>query len=141
MGIIHIIGWILWGIAILFAFSFSLTARSLIAKGGSIESTEFGVALLEGFLYCIVVIIFYFTTLNKLHLIWVIPVIYFGTVYLLLPGIPFISSLLARITLIVFAPLVLIRISSNSKKQLSGMIFRAVADGDTDTKLQSIDNL
>ncbi len=132
MGIIHIIGWILWGIAILLAFSFSLTARSLIAKGGSIESIEFGVALLEGFLYCIVVIIFYFTTLNKLHLIWVIPVIYFGTVFLLLPGIPFISSLLAQITLIVFAPLVLIGISSNSKKQLSRMIFQAVADGDTE---------
>ena len=118
MGIINIIGWILWGIAILLALSFSLNARSLIAKGGRISSTEFGVALLEGFLYFTVVMIFYFTTLNKLHLIWVIPIIYFGSVFLLLPGIPFISPILARISMKVFAPLVLIGIVSNPEKKL-----------------------
>lgn len=118
MSIIYIIGWILWGLAILLAFSFSLNARSLIANGGKISSTEFGVALLEGFLFYIVAIIFYFSTLNKLHLIWVIPIIYFGSVSLLLPGIPFISPLLARISLKIFAPLVLIGIVSNAERKL-----------------------
>jgi hypothetical protein len=122
MGIIDIIGWFLWGIAVLLMLSFSLKARSFIAMGESMAKTDFGVALTEGFLFFIAIIIFYFTTLNKLHLIWVILIIYFGSVSLVLPGIPFVSPLLARISLTIFAPLILMGISSKPTNDIQSWV-------------------
>lgn len=74
-----IVGWILWCIVGWLTLSFSYGCRRAI-KGGKNFHIATGV---QTFLWLLIVIIFLFTNWNKLHILWLIPVVFLGSSFIL----------------------------------------------------------
>jgi len=87
----HIIGYILYSVLLLITLGFGLGVR---AKKDVVYPT-----VLSSFYFSITALLFTFTEVNKLHLAWIVPVIYVSTftglnAKFFVRNIPFISNFL-----------------------------------------------
>jgi len=70
-----IVRWVLWCIVLWFALSFSYGCRRVIEQGKDFHR----ITAVQAFLWCIIAIVFLFSDVEKLHILWLIPLVFFGT--------------------------------------------------------------
>lgn len=74
-----LIGWVLWLLLLLLALSWLRGVRRYVSKG---ESVSYYTIIQTTFLW-VILLTFLFASLNKLHILWVTPLAFFGTYVLL----------------------------------------------------------
>lgn len=80
--VLLIIGWILWAACLWFAFGH---AWGIIKYTKEKEPFQQGTAI-TSFLLFLSMIIFLFAPINKLHLVWILPLVFFTPAYIVLYG-------------------------------------------------------
>ncbi len=85
----QIIGWIIWAILAFFAISFVFGCRKY-AKSGKGFQWATGV---QTFFFWTIAILFLIFGWNKLHILWITPVMFFVAQFLVLGGIPILSPI------------------------------------------------
>jgi hypothetical protein len=94
----QIISWIVWGILAFFAITFAFGCRRS-AKSGQGFQWATGVQTL---FFWIIAILFLVFGWNKLHILWITPVAFFLSQFLVLGGIPILSPIVLFATKIFF---------------------------------------
>lgn len=82
-----IIGWIAWSIVLVLAISNVQLCRSIARKGSSFS----WVLAIQVLLWWVIVFLFLFSDLSKLHILWALPVSYFAAMILGLSRIPLVT--------------------------------------------------
>ena len=89
-----VIGWILWGLVVYFAVSYAYGCRRYVASGQGFHLAT-GV---QAFFWWLIAVVFLITRLNKLHIIWIVPLGFYGAHYIAFIGIPVLSPLVLLAT-------------------------------------------
>jgi hypothetical protein len=89
-----VIGWIAWAGVVYLALTFAYRCRKYAAaKQGFQWATG-----VQTFFWWLIGVVFLLTQLNKLHIIWLVPVGFFGAQFIALGGIPVVSPLVLLAT-------------------------------------------
>jgi hypothetical protein len=83
-----VIGWIAWAVAAYMVLTFAYGCRTYVAAGRGFQWAT-GV---QTFFCWIIAVVFLVAPLNKLHIIWLLPLGFFSAPFML-AGIPILSSL------------------------------------------------
>jgi len=102
-----IVGWIVWIVLAFLAVSFVFSCR-VYAKSGKAFQWATGVQTLFFWIIAILFIVFGW---NKLHILWVTPVAFLSSQFLVLGGIPILSPIILFATKI-FLSIVLVGIKN-----------------------------
>ncbi|MDW8356228.1 MAG: hypothetical protein RMK57_17045, partial [Bryobacterales bacterium] len=86
---LEVIGWIAWATVVYVALSFAYGCRQYIASGQGFTWTT-GVLTL---FWWVIALFFLVTDVNKLHIIWLVPVAFVLAQFIGIVGIPVISPL------------------------------------------------
>lgn len=89
-----IAGWVIWALVTLYAVSFVFGCRTYAKAGQAFHMTT-GV---QTFLLCLISALFLALNWHKLHMLWVVPIVYFGASFLVLSNIPVLSPLILGAT-------------------------------------------
>ena len=93
-----IIGWIVWGIVAFLAISFACGCRSYSKSGQGFQWTT-GV---QTFFWWVIAILFLIFEWNKLHMLWIAPILFFFAQLLVLGKVPLLSPIILFATRILF---------------------------------------
>lgn len=85
----QIIGWIVWGIVAFLAISFAWGCRSYSKSG---QGFQWATGI-QTFFYWIIAISFLIFEWNKLHILWIAPILFFSARMLVLSRVPFLSPI------------------------------------------------
>lgn len=85
----QIIGWIVWGIVAFLAISFAWGCRSYSKSG---QGFQWATGI-QTFFYWIIAISFLIFKWNKLHILWIAPILFFSARMLVLSRVPFLSPI------------------------------------------------
>lgn len=91
---IKIIGWLIWSIIAFLAISFAFGCRTYAKTGEAFQWTT-GV---QTFFFWLIAILFLIFDWNKLHILWVTPVAFFGAQFLVIGGVPILSPIVLFVT-------------------------------------------
>ncbi len=89
-----VIGWIAWAAVTYLALTFAHACRKYAASGQGFHWAT-GV---QAFFWCVITVVFLVTPLNKLHIIWLVPLGFFAAQFIALAGIPIVSPLVLLVT-------------------------------------------
>ena len=89
-----IIGWIAWGAAAFMALSFANGCRSYTAAG---QGFQWATGI-QTFFWWVITVVFLVTSLNKLHIIWLLPVAFFLAGFIALGRIPILTPAVLLVT-------------------------------------------
>jgi len=89
-----IIGWISWVFVFYLAVTFAHSCRSWKRAG---KSFMWPTAVFTFFVW-VIAIVFLFSGFNKLHIIWITPVSFFLSTFLVTGGVPIISPIVMMLT-------------------------------------------
>ncbi|MFA5027483.1 MAG: hypothetical protein WC713_06365, partial [Candidatus Methylomirabilota bacterium] len=89
-----VLGWIVWGVVAFLAVTFACGCRRNTAAGQGFAWAS-GVMTL---FWWLIAIVFLVTPLNKLHIIWLIPLGFFGASFIAITGVPVLSPLILFFT-------------------------------------------
>ena len=87
---LSIVEWLAWSFVAFLALSLSIFCRTIVSQG---KSFQWATAV-QTFFWWITAIVFLFTPLNKLHILWLLPVLFFGARFLVFPGIPILTPVI-----------------------------------------------
>ena len=90
----QIIGWVIFGIVVFLAIGFAIGCRVYVKTG---RGVHWATAVQTFFLWLIAVIFFLFGW-NKFHLLWVVPLAFFGAQLLVIGGIPILTPIVLLAT-------------------------------------------
>jgi hypothetical protein len=91
-----IVGWIIWGLLVCVALTWTWGIRVYMKRGQG-EPVQFTTATQTMFLWFIVILFSIFNW-NKLHILWVVPISIFLAQLLIIGGIPILSSIFQNLT-------------------------------------------
>ena len=83
-----VIGWIAWAVVAFLALTFAYGCRRYTAAGQGFQWAT-GIQTL---FWLVISVVFLLTPLNKLHIIWLLPLGFFSAQFIALAGIPILSS-------------------------------------------------
>jgi hypothetical protein len=84
-----VIGWIAWLVVAYLALTFAYGCRKYAAAGQGFQ----WVTGVQTFFWWVIAVVFLVTPLNKLHIIWLVPLGFFSAQFIALAGIPILSPL------------------------------------------------
>lgn len=85
---LSVIGWIAWAVVAYLAVTFAYGCRRYAATG---QGFQWATAV-QTFFWWLISVVFLLTSLNKLHIIWLLPVGFFSAQFIALGGVPILSS-------------------------------------------------
>jgi hypothetical protein len=88
------IGWIAWVVAAFLALSFAYGCRTSAATRQGVSPPT----AVRTFFWWLIAALFLVAPFNKLHIIWLIPLGYFASSFLILPGVPVVSPVVIFLT-------------------------------------------
>jgi len=101
--VLSIIGWVAWTFSTYLALSFAYGCRRMIRSGRSFQWAT----AVQTFFWWVIAVVFLFTPFNKLHILWLLPVLFFGAQFLVLSSVPLLTPAVLFLTRI-FMKLVLL---------------------------------
>lgn len=110
-----VLGWLLWGVTVYLAASFTYGIRKTARTGRSFQQATAVMA----FLWWLLAFFFVFTSTSKLHLAWLLPIGFFGAQIFANGLIPILSSLVLRLTSL-FVRIVLVGVDDSHLEPEAG---------------------
>ncbi len=89
-----VVGWVAWIITAILAGTFTYGIRKSISSGVSFQIAT----AIQAFSWWVALLIFLFTPLNKLHLLWIVPFLFFCVSFIVLGNVIIIKPLLLFLT-------------------------------------------
>ena len=89
-----VIGWIAWAVVACLALTFAYGCRRYMAAGRNFQWTT-GI---QTFFWWLIAVVFLIAPLNKLHIIWLVPLGWWGAWFIAIAGIPVLSPLVLLAT-------------------------------------------
>jgi len=93
-GIWNVLRWVLWGIVAVISISWAIGCRTYVARN---QSLQWG-TIASTMLLCTMTVLFIIFDWNKLHILWIAPLIIFVPQFIILSGIPILSPLLLALS-------------------------------------------
>ncbi|HBG78348.1 MAG TPA: hypothetical protein DDW84_05805 [Phycisphaerales bacterium] len=93
-----ILGWILWGIITLFAILITWSCRAYTKSEEGFKYKLQWTSVVQAIFFLMVAILFLIFKWNKLHILWIIPVIFLSTHFFVSHNIPILSPLVIYVT-------------------------------------------
>ena len=110
----EIIGWIAWVFTVYLALSFAYGCRKWARQGYSFQWAT----AVQTFFWWVITIVFLLAPLNKLHILWLLPVLYFAAQYIALVDVPILRKPVLLLTEL-FMELVLVGTKNPSQTAAS----------------------
>ncbi|MDP3024504.1 MAG: hypothetical protein Q8O10_03115 [candidate division Zixibacteria bacterium] len=120
--VLSIIGWAAWVFCAYMALTVAYNCRRLVRNG---QSFQWATAI-QSFFFWIIAIVFIFAPLNKLHILWLLPICFFGTGYLVLVGVPILSPVILFFTQIF---MILVLFGAGASAQRSALFWESLLEG------------
>jgi len=108
---LEIIGWIAWAIVTYLAITFVIGMRMAVARGDNFNWAT----CVQTIFWWIIAATFLFIPASKLHILWLVPVLFFISMFIVFSRIPIISPVVMFLTNI-FMKLMLIGVKRPSEK-------------------------
>lgn len=89
-----IIGWIIWSICAVVTLGGIVTLRMRVRQGISHQWGTF----VFSFLFAVMTVFFFFFEASKIHIVWILPLIFFGSSFVVLSGIPILAPFILFLT-------------------------------------------
>lgn len=117
-----IIGWVAWTFSAYLALTWAYSCRRMVRSG---QSFQWATAV-QTFFCWVIAVVFLFSSLNKLHILWLLPVLFFGAQFLVLAGVPILTPVVLFLTQI-FMKLVLV--GTGASAQSSAIVWENLLKG------------
>jgi len=92
--VLSIIGWVAWTFSVYLALSFAYGCRRTVRSG---QSFQWATAV-QTFFWWVIAVVFLFTPFNKLHILWLLPTLFFSAQFLVLLRIPLLTPVVIFLT-------------------------------------------
>jgi hypothetical protein len=102
---VQAVGWLAWAVGVFLAVSWTIGCRKK-ARSSEGFSWAAGIQVLSFYAVSLVFLVFDW---NKLHIVWLLPIIIFGAPFIALGGVPGLSQLVMALTRL-FVPVILMGI-------------------------------
>ena len=96
---LSIIGWVTWAFSAYLALSFAYGCRRTVRSGRSFQWAT----AVQTFFWWVIAVVFLFAPFNKLHILWLLPVLFFGAQFLVHSRIPILTPVILFLTRIFMA--------------------------------------
>jgi len=83
-----------WAFTAYLALTLTYSCRRIVRSGQSFQ----WITAVQAFFWCVITVVFLLTSLNKLHILWLLPVLFFGAQFLVLVGVPIITPFVLFLT-------------------------------------------
>jgi len=94
MTVMQAIGWVAWGGVVFLALSFTYGLRRSIRRGAGFTWAT----AMQALFFTVLSIAFFVATLSKLHLFWLAPLVFLGSIYVCVSGVPILTPILLALT-------------------------------------------
>ena len=91
---LSIIGWVTWAFSVFLAFSFAYGCRMTVRSG---QSFQWATAV-QTFFWWVIAVVFLFAPFNKLHILWLLPTLFFSAQFLVHLRIPLLTPVVIFLT-------------------------------------------
>jgi hypothetical protein len=92
--VFSIIGWVAWTFSAYLALTFVYGCRKTVRSG---KSFQWATAV-QTFFWWVIAVVFLFIPLNKLHILWLLPILLFSAQFLVLTGVPILMPVILFLT-------------------------------------------
>ena len=95
--VLSIIGWVAWTFSAYLALSFAYGCRKTVRSRSFYYPLLWPTAV-QTFFWWVIAIVFLFTPFNKLHILWLLPALFFGAQFLVHSRIPILTPVILFLT-------------------------------------------